>query len=110
MFLCLIEYLYGIIYYILNRLPNEKLAGPLGTIKDNIFRDEIMFFMGIFAFIGIITSLLGMFKRGRGKRLVILVLHIIFFYVYMNYFIKVPVKNIFALFPRVAGYIKFLAK
>jgi|GEM_PF-2748485 len=110
MFLCIIEYIYGITYFVLNKLPHEKLAGPLGEIKDNVFRDEIMFFTGIISLVGIATSLLGIFKKKRKKRIVVLILHLIFFYVYMNYFIKVPIRNIFTLVPKVAGYIKLLAR
>ncbi|MGF6905907.1 hypothetical protein [Fusobacterium sp. PH5-44] len=110
MLLCIIEYLYGISYFIFSRLSDEKLAGKLGVVKDNIFRNEIMFFIGLLSFFGIISSFLGLVKKDRKKKLILLGLHLIFFYIYMNYFLKVPVSNIFTLATKVSGYIKLLTK
>ena len=111
MFLCFIEYLYGILYYVIHKLPDRYMQGILLTVRDRVFSDKIMFFTGILAFIGLVFAILNLiFGKGRKKTLIIVLLQAAYFYVYMTFFLEMPVFKIFSFLSKVWGYIQLLFK
>ena len=110
MFLVFLEYIYGICYFIVQRIPDSSLDPMLSLIKNRVFSPHIMFFSGLIAFIGIILSFFAMIFQRKLIKLIAFVLHLIFFYVYMNYFLGLPVTKIFSFISKVIGYIHILIK
>jgi len=95
MFLCFLEYIYGICWFIFRKMP-EATDGWLSILQSRVFSNDIMFFTGIVAIIGFVLSFFRfLFSRSRKFRFVALILHAAYIYVYMNYYLKVPVTRIF---------------
>jgi hypothetical protein len=111
MFLCFLEYIYGICYFLLKKLPNDRTEGYLLFLKDKVFTDQIMFFTGIIAALGIVLSFLKIiFSKKRKSKILALILHCGYFYLYITYFLKMPVTTIFAFIGSLAGYITAIFK
>jgi hypothetical protein len=111
MFFCFLEYIYGICYFLLKRLPDDRTGGYLLFLKDKVFTDQIMFFTGIIAAFGVILSFLKLiFAKKRKPKILTLILHCGYLYLYIKYFLEMPVTQIFVFIGDIIVYIKMLFK
>jgi len=111
MFLCFLEYVYGICYFIIHKMPENEAGGYMCVLRERVFSGNIMFFTGIVAGIGFVFSFFRfLFSKNRKFRFIALLLHALYLYGYMSYYLQVPATKIFTYISDLLGSVKLFFK